>query len=55
MTTASETFRVGLIQMRSGRTPAANADAAIQLIRDAKAAGRRFTCRRREMTNIMEV
>ena len=53
MTTASETFRVGLIQMRSGRTPAANADAAIRLIRDAKGSGADYV-QTPEMTNIME-
>jgi predicted amidohydrolase len=54
MTSASESFRVGLIQMRSGRTPAANADAAIRLIRDAKASGADYV-QTPEMTNIMEV
>jgi deaminated glutathione amidase len=54
MTNASESFRVGLIQMRSGRKPAANADAAIGLIRDAKAAGADYV-QTPEMTNIMEV
>jgi predicted amidohydrolase len=54
MTSASESFRVGLIQMRTGRNPAANADAAIRLIRDAKAAGADYV-QTPEMTNIMEV
>ena len=35
MSGTTGSFRVGLIQMRSGRTPAANADAAVRLIRDA--------------------
>jgi predicted amidohydrolase len=47
-------FRVGLIQMRSGRTPAANTDAAVRLIHDAKAAGADYV-QTPEMTNIMEV
>jgi predicted amidohydrolase len=55
MTTVNGTsFRVGLIQMRSGRTPAANADAAVRLIRDAKASGADYV-QTPEMTNIMEV
>jgi predicted amidohydrolase len=55
MTNASSgTFRVGLIQMRSGRTPRANADAAIKLIGEAKAAGADYV-QTPEMTNIMEV
>ncbi len=47
-------FRVGLIQMRSGRTPQANLDAAIALIGDAKAAGADYV-QTPEMTNVMEV
>ena len=35
----SQTFRAGLIQMRSGREPAANLDAAVKLIEEAKNAG----------------
>ena len=55
MTDASgATFRVGLIQMRSGRTPRANVDAAVKLIGDAKAAGADYV-QTPEMTNIMEV
>jgi deaminated glutathione amidase len=54
-TTASgATFRVGLIQMRSGRTPRANIDAAVKLIGEAKAAGAGYV-QTPEMTNIMEV
>jgi predicted amidohydrolase len=47
------TFRVGLIQMRSGRTPAANLDAATKLISEAKAAGADYV-QTPEMTNILE-
>jgi deaminated glutathione amidase len=54
MTVSGTSFRVGLIQMRSGRTPAANADGAIRLIRDAKASGADYV-QTPEMTNIMEV
>ena len=49
----SATFRVGLIQMRSGRTPRANIDAAVKLINEAKAAGADYV-QTPEMTNIME-
>jgi deaminated glutathione amidase len=47
------TFRVGLIQMRSGRTPQANLDAASKLIGEAKRAGADYVLTP-EMTNIME-
>jgi len=47
------TFRVGLIQMRSGRTPAANLDAASKLIGEAKAGGACYV-QTPEMTNILE-
>jgi predicted amidohydrolase len=47
-------FRVGLLQMRSGRTPAANVDAAVRLVRAAKEAGADYV-QTPEMTNIMEV
>ena len=47
-------FRVGLIQMRSGRAPAANLDAAAKLIREAKQAGADYVLTP-EMTNIMEL
>jgi deaminated glutathione amidase len=54
-TTASgATFRAGLIQMRSERTPRANIDAAVKLIGEAKAAGAGYV-QTPEMTNIMEV
>lgn len=47
-------FRVGLIQMRSGRTPQANCDAAVKLIGEAKEAGADYV-QTPEMTNIMEL
>ena len=47
-------FRVGLVQMRSGRTPQANLDAAIKLIGEAKNSGADYVLTP-EMTNIMEV
>jgi predicted amidohydrolase len=48
------TFRVGLVQMRSGRTPQANLDAATKLIGEAKSGGADYVLTP-EMTNIMEV
>jgi len=45
---------VGLVQMRSGLEPRANCDAAIALIREAKASGAEYV-QTPEMTNIMEV
>ena len=48
-----ETFRVGLIQMRSGRTPQQNLDAAVKLIGEAKSAGADYI-QTPEMTNVME-
>ena len=48
------TFRVGLIQMRSGRTPQANMDAAAKLISEAKTGGADYV-QTPEMTNIMEM
>ena len=48
------TFRVGLIQMRSCRTPQANMDAAAKLIGEAKTGGADYV-QTPEMTNIMEV
>src|SRR6516164_3597428 len=50
---AGMTFRVGLIQMRSGRMPASNLDAAKKLIAEAKAAGADYV-QTPEMTNILE-
>src|ERR1700759_5568627 len=52
--TGGSTFRVGLIQMRSTRTPQANMDAAAKLIGEAKAGGADYV-QTPEMTNIMEV
>src|SRR5712675_1476367 len=48
------TFRVGLVQMRAGRTPAANLDAVTKLIGEAKDGGADYV-QTPEMTNIMEV
>ncbi|MBX6426781.1 MAG: carbon-nitrogen hydrolase family protein [Variibacter sp.] len=50
----SAKFRVGLIQMRSGRTPKANFEAAAKLVREAKAAGAAYV-QTPEMTNVMEI
>ena len=49
----SSTFRVGLIQMRSGRTPADNMDAAAKMIGEAKDGGADYV-QTPEMTNILE-
>ena len=48
------TFRVGLIQTRASRSPAANLDAVAKLIGEAKTAGADYV-QTPEMTNIMEV
>jgi predicted amidohydrolase len=48
------TFKVGLVQMRSGLSPQANLDAAVRLIGEAKAAGADYV-QTPEMTNILEV
>jgi predicted amidohydrolase len=53
-TEKSSTFRVGLVQMRTGRTPQANVDAAAKLIGEAKQGGADYVLTP-EMTNIMEV
>jgi deaminated glutathione amidase len=53
MLTPAVTLRVALIQMRSGRTPAANLDAAAKLIGEAKARGADYV-QTPEMTNILE-
>lgn len=47
------TVRVGLVQMRAGRHPRANLDAAVALVRDAARTGARYV-QTPEMTNIME-
>jgi predicted amidohydrolase len=49
----SSKFRVGLIQMRSTRTPAQNADAAAKMVGEAKEGGADYVLTP-EMTNIME-
>ena len=49
-----QTFRAGLIQMRSGRDPSANLDAAVKMIGEAKKAGADYV-QTPEMTNIMEM
>jgi len=46
-------FRVGLIQMRTGRTPQSNTDAAVKLIGEAKSGGADYVLTP-EVTNIME-
>jgi deaminated glutathione amidase len=52
MTNGSK-FRVGLIQMRTGRVPQANTDAAVKLIGEAKSGGADYVLTP-EVTNIME-
>src|SRR5690349_1625014 len=53
MNGSSSKFRVGLIQMRSARSPAANLDEATKLIGEAKEGGADYVLTP-EMTNIME-
>src|SRR5713101_4765552 len=53
MVSTAATFRVALIQMRSGRSPAANLDVATRLIGEAKAGGADYV-QTPEMTNILE-
>jgi deaminated glutathione amidase len=50
----SATFKAAMIQMRSGLTPAANIEAAVRTIGEAKTAGADYVLTP-EMTNIMEV
>lgn len=50
----ASTFRVGLVQMRSGRAPQANLDAVSRLIGKAKEGGADYVLTP-EMTNIMEI
>jgi predicted amidohydrolase len=50
---SAQTFRAGLLQMRSGRAVAPNIDAASKLAREAKAAGADYI-QTPEMTNLME-
>jgi predicted amidohydrolase len=47
------TFKAAMIQMRSGIAPAANLDAAVRMIGEAKSAGANYVLTP-EMTNIME-
>src|SRR6476660_2865486 len=47
------TFRIGLVQMRAGRTPSANLEAVTKLIGEAKNGGADYVLTP-EMTNIME-
>ncbi|MGH6791028.1 MAG: carbon-nitrogen hydrolase family protein [Pseudolabrys sp.] len=49
----SATFKAAMIQMRSGMTPAANVEAAVRMIGEAKTAGADYV-QTPEMTNIME-
>jgi deaminated glutathione amidase len=49
----TSSFRVGLVQMRSGRSPQANIDAAAELIGEARDRGAEYVLTP-EMTNIME-
>ena len=50
--TAKATFKAAMIQMRAGLEPAANIDAAVKLIGEAKAAGADYV-QTPEMTNIL--
>ncbi len=54
MSGTASTFRVALVQMRSGLDPVANLDAASLLISEAKAGGAEYV-QTPEMTNIMEL
>jgi predicted amidohydrolase len=54
MSARSATFRAGLVQMRAGRTPQANLDAAAKLISEARSNGADYVLTP-EMTNIMEI
>lgn len=54
VTGKSQTFRAGLVQMRSGRTPAVNLDIVVALIREARNQGADYV-QTPEMTNIMEL
>jgi predicted amidohydrolase len=54
MSARSATFRAGLVQMRAGRTPQANLDAAAKLIGEARSNGADYVLTP-EMTNIMEI
>jgi predicted amidohydrolase len=54
MSDAQATFTVGLVQMRSGLSPAANLETAVQLIGDARTAGADYV-QTPEMTNVMDI
>src|ERR1700735_2732453 len=54
MTTAAPTFKIALVQMRSGVHPDANLAAALAAIDEAARAGAAYVLTP-EMTNIMEV
>jgi predicted amidohydrolase len=54
MSAGTGKFRVGLIQMRTGRTPQANLDVATRLIGEAKSNGADYV-QTPEMTNLMEI
>lgn len=54
MSDALSTFRVGLVQMCSGRTVAPNIEAAGKLIREAAAGGANYV-QTPEMTNVLEM
>ena len=54
MSAGASTFKAAMIQMRSGMQPAANVEAAVRMIGEAKAAGADYVLTP-EMTNIMEV
>ncbi|MGE3148875.1 MAG: carbon-nitrogen hydrolase family protein [Pseudorhodoplanes sp.] len=54
MTASKATFRAGLIQMRSGRTPQNNLDDAVKLIGQARDDGANYV-QTPEMSNIMEL
>jgi deaminated glutathione amidase len=49
----ASTFKAAMIQMRSGVTPAANIEAAVRMIGEAKAAGAEYV-QTPEMTNVLE-
>ena len=51
---STSTFKAAMIQMRAGLTVAANVDAAVRMIGEAKEAGAAYV-QTPEMTNIMEV
>jgi predicted amidohydrolase len=52
--TKAASFTAGLVQMRSGLSPHANLDAAVQLIEEAKSAGADYVLTP-EMTNVLEI